>query len=218
VTRALLVLLALGAGACRKPSPPGPQTAHAPSADASATPANTAPPTPRPVRTGPVPAPSPEPEREARERAIFALLSGEHAAEALPEVATAPGEALDRNLRERLAPVTSTVRRGAASIGDVVATTPVGNSARVVAGMRAGFRACYNRTLQAIPDAKGVVDFTVSVAADGAVSAVRAQPRSKFPADALNCLTARARAAQFDPPAQGKPSQLKFAVTFSLPE
>lgn len=87
------------------------------------------------------------------------------------------------------------------------------NAARVVAGMRAGFRACYQRGLAENPDAAGGIKLTIRVGPGGEVLSVAASPSGNIPAMVLNCVQARARAAQFDPP-EGGAAVVSVPVTF----
>lgn len=98
---------------------------------------------------------------------------------------------------------------GAAS----VAGGSIPNAARVVAGMRAGFRNCYNKGLQENPDAQGSIKLTIKVGPGGEVSGVTATPSGNLPASVVACVQARARSAQFDPP-EGGSAVVNVPVTF----
>jgi hypothetical protein len=94
--------------------------------------------------------------------------------------------------------------RGNANVGG--ATTSggnVSNAARVVAGMRAGFRNCYNRGLAENPDAQGSIRLSIRVGPGGEVQGVTASPSGNLPGSVVSCVQARASAAQFDPPEGG---------------
>jgi hypothetical protein len=74
----------------------------------------------------------------------------------------------------------------------------------VVAGMRGGFRACYNRGLIEDPTMKGSVRITASVGPNGEVKS--AQPSvggGTLSSTVISCLAARVRSAQFSPPTGG---------------
>ena len=61
--------------------------------------------------------------------------------------------------------------RGDAAVGGpIVAGGNVSNASRVVAGMRAGFRACYNRGLSANPDIQGKIMLKIKVGPTGQVA------------------------------------------------
>ncbi|HWA73803.1 MAG TPA: AgmX/PglI C-terminal domain-containing protein [Polyangiaceae bacterium] len=89
----------------------------------------------------------------------------------------------------------------------------VSNAAKVVAGMRAGFRACYQRGLAADPDASGSIRLTIRVGAGGEVSGVTASPAGNLPGTVVSCVQARAQVAQFDAP-QGGAAVIVVPVTF----
>jgi hypothetical protein len=74
----------------------------------------------------------------------------------------------------------------------------------VVAGMRGGFRACYNRGLAEDPTMKGSVRITASVGPNGEVkSAQTAVGGGSLSSAVVSCLAARVRSAQFSPPTGG---------------
>ena len=162
--------------------------------------------------------PSAEADRRAREHAVLALFSGA-GAESLPEVATEPSTPLDLGLRDRLAPVMAgTGRRGVALVANVQTPASIANAARVIAGMRAAFRACYNRSLQTDPGAHGAVRVRAQVAASGEVTAAKATPNAPLPPALIPCVEARVRAAQFAPNSDAKPAEVGFQVTFYVEE
>lgn len=79
----------------------------------------------------------------------------------------------------------------------------VSDAARVVAGLRAGFRACYQRGLAENPDASGAIRLTIRVGPAGEVSGVTARPSGNLPAIVVSCVQTRAEAAQFAVPEGG---------------
>jgi hypothetical protein len=89
----------------------------------------------------------------------------------------------------------------------------VSNAARVVAGMRAGFRNCYNRALSQNPDVEGRIALSIHVGPGGEVQSVGAAPSGNLPDSVVSCVKARAQAAQFDPP-QGGLAVIQVPVTF----
>ncbi len=104
--------------------------------------------------------------------------------------------------------------RGNASVGGAaVAGGTVSNASRVVAGMRAGFRACYNRGLATNPDAQGSIHLTIRVGPGGEVQSVSASPSGNLPGSVVGCVRARAAAAQFAPP-EGGSAVVSVPVTF----
>jgi hypothetical protein len=103
--------------------------------------------------------------------------------------------------------------KGNANVGGAsVSGGTVGNASRVVAGMRAGFRACYQRGLADNPDAAGAVTLTIRVGPGGEVQSVSASSGS-LPASVVSCVKARAQAAQFDAP-EGGSAVIQVPVTF----
>jgi len=103
--------------------------------------------------------------------------------------------------------------RGNAAIGNTeVSGGTVSNAPRVAAGMRAGFRNCYNRELAVNPDARGELSVNVHVGSKGEVSSATATPLGNL-GSATQCVEARTRAAQFDPP-EGGVATITFVVTF----
>ncbi|HKY37428.1 MAG TPA: AgmX/PglI C-terminal domain-containing protein [Polyangiaceae bacterium] len=104
--------------------------------------------------------------------------------------------------------------KGNASVGGpAVSGGTVNNAARVVAGMRAGFRSCYQRGLAENPDAAGNIRLTIRVGAGGEVAGVTATPSGSLPASVVSCVQSRAQAAQFDPP-EGGAAVIAVPVTF----
>src|SRR5690606_12392102 len=104
--------------------------------------------------------------------------------------------------------------KGSAAVGS--AKVPVGsvsNASRVVAGMRAGFRACYQRSLAENPDAQGSIHLTLRVGPGGEVQGVTASTTGSLPASVVACVKARASAGQFAPP-DGGSAIVKVPVTF----
>lgn len=94
--------------------------------------------------------------------------------------------------------------KGSANVGGAaVSGGTVSNASRVVAGMRAGFRNCYNRGLSENPDAQGSIRLSIRVGPGGEVQGVTASPSGNLPGSVVSCVQARAQAAQFDPPEGG---------------
>jgi hypothetical protein len=77
------------------------------------------------------------------------------------------------------------------------------DAARVIASLRAGFRACYNRALSQNPDAEGKITLSIRVGAGGEVTNVSASTSGTVPDSLANCIRARASSAQFEPPSGG---------------
>lgn len=103
--------------------------------------------------------------------------------------------------------------KGNASVGGAaVSGGAVANASRVVAGMKAGFRNCFNRELASNPDAQGTIRLTIKVGPGGEVQNVTAAPSGSL-GSAVDCVKARARSAQFDPP-EGGSAVIVVPVTF----
>jgi hypothetical protein len=104
--------------------------------------------------------------------------------------------------------------RGSASVGGAaVSGGTVSNASRVVAGMRAGFRACYQRGLAENPDAEGSIRLTIRVGPGGEVAGVTAGASGNLPASVVSCVQARASAGMFAPP-EGGSAVVNVPVTF----
>lgn len=104
--------------------------------------------------------------------------------------------------------------KGSAAVGGAaVSGGTVSNASRVVAGMRAGFRNCYNRGLAVNPDAAGSIRLTIRVGPGGEVQSVAAAPSGNLPGSVVSCVRARASAAQFSPP-EGGTAVVVVPVTF----
>ena len=103
--------------------------------------------------------------------------------------------------------------KGNANVGGAaVSGGEVANASRVVAGMRAGFRNCFNRELAQNPDAQGKIDLSIKVGPGGEVQSVSAAASGSL-GSAVECVKARARSAQFDPPSGGS-AVIRVPVTF----
>lgn len=98
-------------------------------------------------------------------------------------------------------------------VSSSVAGGNISNAAKVVAAMRAAFRACYQRGLDQNPDAQGSIRLAIRVGPGGEVSNVTATPSGNLPPGVVDCVTARARRAQFDPP-EGGSAVVQVPVTF----
>jgi outer membrane biosynthesis protein TonB len=104
--------------------------------------------------------------------------------------------------------------RGNATVGDAaVAGGTVTDASRVVAQMRAGFRACYNRGLAENPDIEGKIALSIKVGPTGQVLSVTATKTGNVPASVIDCVKARANSANFAPP-QGGAAVVQVPVSF----
>ncbi len=103
---------------------------------------------------------------------------------------------------------------GNASVGGTsVAGGAVSNASRVVARMRAGFRACYNRGLNENPDISGRINLVLRIGPGGEVSSVSASKSGNLPSSVVACVKARAQSGRFSPP-EGGASAISVPVTF----
>jgi hypothetical protein len=104
--------------------------------------------------------------------------------------------------------------RGSANVGDAaVAGGTVSDASRVVAQMRAGFRACYNRGLSENPDIEGKIALSIKVGPTGQVVSVTASKTGNLPVSVIDCVKARANSANFSPP-QGGAAVVQVPVSF----
>lgn len=139
-------------------------------------------------------------------------------ADARLDLATPPGLA-------RLASTRASVRLGdtgssaevrgptVATAAPVVVSGAVSDVARVVAGLRAGFRSCYASSLNSDPSLSGVLRVTFEVGPDGSVVRVRTTHTGALPPSLIACIAARAQQARFSPPLGGG-AVLGVPVTF----
>lgn len=104
--------------------------------------------------------------------------------------------------------------RGSADVGGAsVAGGSVSDASRVVAQMRAGFRACYNRGLAENPDIEGKIALSIKVGPTGQVSGVSATKTGNLPASVVDCVKSRANSATFAAP-QGGAAVVQVPVSF----
>lgn len=102
---------------------------------------------------------------------------------------------------------------GSASVSSSVSVGSVSNAASVVAGMRAGFRRCYQQALDQNPDISGSIRLTIRVGPGGEVAGVTASESGNLPPSVTSCVRARAQAGQFAPP-DGGSAVINVPVTF----
>jgi len=96
--------------------------------------------------------------------------------------------------------------------GPNVSGGTVSNASRVVALLRAGFRACYQKGLAENPDAAGNITLTIHVGAGGEVTGVSGASGT-LPPSVVGCVKSRAQAATFDAP-EGGSAVISVPVTF----
>lgn len=115
--------------------------------------------------------------------------------------------------------VKQTGPRGNATIGPIVSEGSAPPDAeRVVRGMRAGFRACYNLALSKTPSAatklQGSVRLKIHVAAAGHVTDVNLVAENPDLLPVTSCMKGRIRAARFE--AAGGPSIVTTDIAFTV--
>jgi hypothetical protein len=98
-------------------------------------------------------------------------------------------------------------------VSSSVAGGNISNAAKVVAAMRPAFRQCYQKSLDQNPDSQGSIKMAIKVGPGGEVTGVTATPSGNLAPGVIDCVTARARRAQFDPP-EGGAATVQVPVTF----
>ncbi|HEX9297395.1 MAG TPA: AgmX/PglI C-terminal domain-containing protein [Polyangiaceae bacterium] len=106
--------------------------------------------------------------------------------------------------------------KGNANVGaSEVRGGQVSNADRVVAGMRAGFRACYNRGLASNPDLQGSVRITAKIGPNGEVVSATPSGGAGLGDEVVSCVVRRVQSATFSPP-EGGGASIVIPVTFAL--
>jgi len=102
---------------------------------------------------------------------------------------------------------------GDAQIGATSASVPVSNAERVVAGLRAKFRSCYNKGLAQDPGMSGSVTIAAKVAPNGEVTSADNAGGGGLSPDVISCIQRVVKNAQFDAPG-GSGSTINIPVKF----
>lgn len=102
---------------------------------------------------------------------------------------------------------------GDAQVGVTTATVAVSNAERVVAGLRPGFRACYNQGLQSDPGMSGKVVVAAKISPNGEVASADAAQNTGLSPGVVQCILRKVRNAQFDAPGPNG-STIQIPVTF----
>ncbi len=102
---------------------------------------------------------------------------------------------------------------GKVDVGATTATVAVANAGAVVAGLRAGFRSCYNQGLNTDPTMSGKVMLSVKIAPNGEVSSADPSGNTGLSAGVVACLVRKVKNAQFDAPGPTG-STLQIPITF----
>ena len=102
---------------------------------------------------------------------------------------------------------------GKVDVGATTATVAVANAGAVVAGLRAGFRSCYNAGLNVDPTMSGHVMLSVKIGPNGEVSSTTPSGNTGLADSVVQCLIRKVRNAQFDAPGPTG-STLQIPITF----
>jgi len=102
---------------------------------------------------------------------------------------------------------------GKVDVGATTATVAVANAGAVVAGLRAGFRSCYNAGLNVDPTMSGRVMLSVKISPNGEVSSADPSGNTGLSDSVVQCLIKKVRNAQFDAPGPTG-STLQIPITF----
>ena len=106
---------------------------------------------------------------------------------------------------------------GKVDVGATSATVAIANAGAVVAGLRAGFRSCYNAGLNVDPTMSGRVRLTADISPNGEVASVTPSENTGLSEAVVQCMGRKLRNAQFDAPGP-KGSKLQVPVTFVQPD
>jgi hypothetical protein len=102
---------------------------------------------------------------------------------------------------------------GEAQIGATSASVPVNNAERVVAGLRAKFKSCYQKGLNSDPGMSGSVTIVTKVSPNGEVSAANGSSVTGLSPEVVACIERHVKNAQFDAPG-GSGSTINIPVKF----
>jgi hypothetical protein len=89
----------------------------------------------------------------------------------------------------------------------------ISDAARVIAGLRPGFRRCYNRGLSQSPDSEGRIALSFHVGPGGEVQRVTVSASGSLPPSVVACVRAHAESAQFAAP-EGGSGLVQVPVSF----
>lgn len=175
--------------------------------------ANDAPGAPEPARGAPAaakPAPAPSPPSPPVKRS-----ESEASAGGLGGLGSSGGKSAAEGAGSGVGAIVAGPRSNVTIGGIAQSGSEVPTAARVVAGMRAGFRACHERALSEDPEASGSLRLQLRVGPGGRVEMVNVTPRGRLPSSLSACVAARARAAQFPAPTDG-PATLQIPLAFTI--
>ena len=103
--------------------------------------------------------------------------------------------------------------KGDAVLGGTTTTVPVNNAERVVAGLRAKFRACYNTGLQSDPTMQGSITISARISPNGEVESATPQGGNGLSDGVQKCIARVVRNANFEAPG-GTGSTINIPVKF----
>lgn len=107
-------------------------------------------------------------------------------------------------------------KSGVVAVGGSVATVPIDNMDRVLAGSRPRFRRCYWEALEIDPKVVGSLVLVITVAPSGEVTNVEASEVKGIPESLQKCLASRTRNLIFNAPEKSESSKIKAPLTFSI--
>jgi len=102
---------------------------------------------------------------------------------------------------------------GVAQVGGSTATVPISDADRVIAGLRARFRSCYQTGLNSDPSMSGKVLISAKVGPNGEVSSADVASNSGLSPGVAQCIAGVVKRATFSAPGGGG-STLQIPVTF----
>jgi hypothetical protein len=102
---------------------------------------------------------------------------------------------------------------GVAQVGGSTATVPISDADRVIAGLRARFRSCYQTGLNSDPSMSGKVLISAKVGPNGEVSSADVASNTGLSPGVAQCIAGVVKRATFSPPGGGG-STLQIPVTF----
>ncbi len=101
---------------------------------------------------------------------------------------------------------------GRVDLGTSTSTVAVNNLSSVVAGLKAGFRSCYNSGLNVDPTMSGKVMMEVKISPNGEVGSVTPSGNTGLSDQVVNCLVRKLKNANFDAPgATGSTAQIPIS-------
>jgi len=102
---------------------------------------------------------------------------------------------------------------GVAQVGGTSATVPISDADRVIAGLRARFRSCYQQGLNSDPSMAGKVLISAKVGPNGEVSSADVAQNTGLSPTVASCIAGVVKRATFSAPGGGG-STLQIPVTF----